>query len=141
MSWLSDYTAEAERLFIGGFKPLSIESIINVSTAHNYLYYVKAINNLFDFIQGFKNEYPFDNQTRAIFKKLIFHQEALFRSKYEDELKEFYAPSGDNSDSDDDDDGDYDINGPFTKEILAKWSLSIPEYIKHLFENCKIQIK
>eukprot|EP01084_Bolivina_argentea_P012957 24286_1 len=122
VSWLSDYTAESERLFIGGYKRLTIESIINVSTAHNYLFYVKAINNLFDLIQGFKNEYPFDNQIRSIFKKLIFYQEDVFKKTYN--INEYIV-----------DEDDIDNGQEITKEILAKWSLSIPEYIKKLFSN------
>eukprot|EP01083_Nonionella_stella_P007563 21828_1 len=87
MSWLSDYTAESERLFIGGYKRLAIESIINVSSAHNYLFYIRAINNLFDLIHGLKHKYPFDNQTRNVFTKLIFHEEALFKQKHSIEIE------------------------------------------------------
>ena len=132
VSWLSDYTAESERLFIGGFKRLSIESIIDVSSAHNYLYYVKAINNLYDLIQGFKNEYPFDNQTRSIFKKLIFYQQGEFKKRYE-KTEENKVNNNDNDDNNNSDSeyGGYDI----TEEVLAKWNLSIPEYIKYLFKN------
>ena len=141
VSWLSDYTAESERLFIGGYKRLTIESIINVSTANNYSFYLKAMNNLNDLIQGFENEYPFDNQTRSIFKKLIFHQESVFKSKYGKELKKIELENKFNGDNNNysDDEEEYDeskyMNAPFTNDMLVKWSLSVPDYIKYLFQN------
>merc|ERR1719350_2265196 len=37
--WISDYAMEAEKLFIGGYKPLKIETVLDAMLGRNYVNY------------------------------------------------------------------------------------------------------
>ena len=66
--WISDFGAEAEKLFIGGYKPLKVHTVLDAMLGRNYINYLKALHLIDCLLQG----YYFDSESDEI-KQIILH--------------------------------------------------------------------
>jgi len=66
--WLSDFCGEAEKFFIGGYKPLKIETVLDVFLGRNYCNYFRALHVMADMFQG-----CFSDTASEEIKSIILH--------------------------------------------------------------------
>ena len=55
-SWLSDFGNESEKLFIGGYKPLKIHTVLDALLGRNYINYLKALHIIDQMMGGYHVE-------------------------------------------------------------------------------------
>lgn len=67
-SWLSDYGNECEKLFIGGYKPLKIHTVLDALLGRNYINYLKALHVIDQMMGG----YHVDEDSEEI-KQITLH--------------------------------------------------------------------
>ena len=120
-SWLSNYPTEEEKLFIGGYEAIRLNSIILKRLNHNYKHYVTAIGiiqNMFDARHNPQKDGKMDGKTR----NAVIHLLNTKRADWDEEHRYDNVDEEDNIDNfmvDDD-----EVIGPY-REIHRESAMSV----------------